>query len=62
MSRHSRLFALTAALAASVALPAHADMMFNRIATFSVADNLPQGTDKGDRDLLGNHRRHAKTA
>lgn len=46
MSRHPSLFALTAALAASVALPAKADMMFNRIATFSVAENLPEGADK----------------
>jgi alkaline phosphatase len=46
MSRHTSLFALTAALAASVALPAQADMMFNRVATFSVADNLPEGTDR----------------
>jgi hypothetical protein len=41
MPRHSTLFALTAALAASVSLPAHADQMFNRIASFAVADNLP---------------------
>jgi alkaline phosphatase len=41
MPRHSTLFALAAALAASVSLPAHADMMFNRIASFAVADNLP---------------------
>jgi alkaline phosphatase len=46
MSRHSHLLALTAALAASVALPAKADMMFNRVATFSVAQNLPEGADK----------------
>jgi alkaline phosphatase len=46
MPRHSRLFALTAALAASVAIPAHAEMMFNRIATFAVADNLPADADR----------------
>ncbi|PWJ85061.1 phytase-like protein with esterase activity [Pseudaminobacter salicylatoxidans] len=41
----SRLLVLTAALAASAALPAHADSVFNRIATFPVAENLPAGTD-----------------
>ncbi len=46
MPRHSKLFALTAALAASVSLPAHADMMFNRIASFAVADNLPADIEK----------------
>ena len=46
MSARSRLFAPTAALAASVALPAHADMMFNRVASFPVAQNLPEGADK----------------
>lgn len=46
MHRRSTLFALTAALAASVALPAHADMMFNRIASFAVADNLPADIEK----------------
>lgn len=45
MPRQSRLFALTAVLAATVALPAHADGFFNRISTFPVASNLPQGTD-----------------
>ncbi len=43
---NSRLFALTAALTASVALPAHADMMFNRVASFAVAENLPADADK----------------
>lgn len=42
MTRHPRLLALTATLLASAALPAQADMMFNRIATFAVADNLPE--------------------
>ncbi len=46
MPRQSTLFALTAALAASAALPAHADMMFNRIASFAVADNLPADVEK----------------
>jgi hypothetical protein len=46
MSRHSRLLALSAALAASVSLPAHADQMFNRIASFAVADNLPADIEK----------------
>ena len=46
MPRHSALFVLTAALAASVSLPAHADMMFNRVASFAVADNLPADVDK----------------
>jgi DNA-binding beta-propeller fold protein YncE len=46
MPRHSRLFALTAALAASVTMPAHAEIMFNRIATFAVADNLPADADR----------------
>jgi len=46
VTRQSTLFALTAALAASVALPAHADMMFNRIASFAVAENLPADADK----------------
>ncbi len=43
---NSRLFALTAVLTASVALPAHAEMMFNRVATFAVANNLPADADK----------------
>lgn len=45
MSRNSRLLVLTAALAASAALPAHADSVFNRIASFPVTENLPAGTD-----------------
>jgi hypothetical protein len=39
--------ALTAALFASVALPAAAEQVFNRIATFPVAANLP-----ADKDVL----------
>lgn len=46
MRLKSPLLVLTAALAASVSLPARADMMFNRIASFAVADNLPAGIDK----------------
>ncbi|MEI8700578.1 MAG: alkaline phosphatase [Mesorhizobium sp.] len=46
MPRHSALFVLTAALAASVSLPAHADMMFNRVASFAVAGNLPADVEK----------------
>lgn len=45
MPRHSILIAMSAALAASVSLPAHADMMFNRVASFAVADNLPADAD-----------------
>lgn len=43
---NSRLVALTAILTASVAPPAHADMMFNRVASFAVAGNLPSDMDK----------------
>ncbi len=46
MPRSSILLALTATLAASAALPAHADQVFNRIATFAVAENLPADADK----------------
>jgi alkaline phosphatase len=35
-----------AALSSGVAFPAHADMVFNRIATFPVASNLPADADK----------------
>ena len=38
--------ALTAALLASVAAPAGAEQVFNRIASFPVAGNLPAGEDK----------------
>ncbi|OQM74016.1 esterase-like activity of phytase family protein [Manganibacter manganicus] len=47
MTSQSRLLVLSTVLAASVALPAHADSAFNRIATFPVAENLPAGTDAG---------------
>ena len=43
MSRNSVLASLSIALAATAALPAHADMMFNRVASFAVAGNLPAG-------------------
>lgn len=46
MIRTTHLAALAAALAASTAIPAHADMMFNRVATFAVAGNLPADADK----------------
>jgi len=42
----SSLAALAAALSSTVALPAYADMVFNRIATFPVASNLPADADK----------------
>jgi sugar lactone lactonase YvrE len=42
----ANLALLTAALMASAALPAHADMMFNRVATFAVVDNLPADIDR----------------
>lgn len=38
--------AITAALLASVAVPASAEQVFNRIASFPVANNLPKGEDK----------------
>ncbi len=38
--------AITAALLASVAVPASAEQVFNRIASFPVAQNLPKGEDK----------------
>ena len=38
--------ALTAALLASAAMPAGAEQVFNRIASFPVASNLPAGEDK----------------
>lgn len=43
MSR--RLLLLTAALAASASIPAHAEGVFNRVATFPVAANLPADID-----------------
>ena len=46
MSRKSRLLALTAVLAASAAMPAYAEPMFNRVAAFAVADNLPEADRK----------------
>jgi len=45
MPRFASLLALGATLAASTAMPAHADQVFNRIATFPVASNLPADAD-----------------
>ena len=42
MTGRSRLLTLTATLLVTAALPAQADMMFNRVATFAVAENLPE--------------------
>jgi hypothetical protein len=46
MKSHSLIAGLAAALAASVAPAAHAEQVFNRIASFAVADNLPDGVDR----------------
>jgi len=46
MKTRSLTAALAAVLAASVAPAASAEPVFNRIASFAVADNLPDGTDK----------------
>jgi hypothetical protein len=46
MSRKSLYLGLWTALLASVALPAVAEPVFNRIASFPVADNLPKDADK----------------
>ncbi|WP_197067090.1 esterase-like activity of phytase family protein [Ensifer sp. ZNC0028] len=43
MTITSRVTALAAVLLASAAFPAAAEPVFNRIASFAVADNLPQG-------------------
>ena len=40
------LAAIAAALSSGVAFPAHADMVFSRVATFPVASNLPDDADK----------------
>ncbi|MEK1890917.1 MAG: esterase-like activity of phytase family protein [Phyllobacterium sp.] len=45
-NRKSLYLGLCGALLASVALPAAADPLFNRIASFPVADNLPHDADK----------------
>ncbi len=42
----SSLALLAAALSCGVALPAHADMVFNRVATFPVVSNLPADADR----------------
>ncbi|MEW9615732.1 esterase-like activity of phytase family protein [Shinella sp. S4-D37] len=46
MKTRSITAALAAVLAASVASAASAEPVFNRIASFAVADNLPEGVDK----------------
>ncbi|WP_331373995.1 esterase-like activity of phytase family protein [Sinorhizobium chiapasense] len=46
MKTFSITTALAAALAASTASAVHADQVFNRIASFAVADNLPEGADR----------------
>lgn len=46
MKNRSLTAALAAVLAASVAPAASAEPVFNRIASFAVADNLPDGADK----------------
>ncbi len=46
MPLKTSLALFAAALSCGVALPAHADMVFNRIATFPVASNLPADADK----------------
>ncbi|WEX09836.1 esterase-like activity of phytase family protein [Chelativorans sp. AA-79] len=45
MGRPSLLFALAATLSLSTAIPAFAQQAFNRIATFPVAENLPDDID-----------------
>ena len=45
MKTRSLVAALAAVLAASAAPAAYAEPVFNRIASFAVADNLPDGTD-----------------
>ncbi|WP_159589335.1 esterase-like activity of phytase family protein [Chelativorans xinjiangense] len=45
MGRHSLFCALASALSVTTAMPAFADMAFNRVATFAVADNLPADMD-----------------
>ena len=42
----TRLAAIAAALSSAAAFPAHADMVFNRVATFPVASNLPADADR----------------
>ncbi|SBW15726.1 hypothetical protein BR10RB9215_C20391 [Brucella sp. 10RB9215] len=46
MSKRSLTFALLTALSASVAFSASAEPVFNRIASFAVAENLPEGADR----------------
>ncbi|MDK1376234.1 MULTISPECIES: esterase-like activity of phytase family protein [unclassified Sinorhizobium] len=46
MKTFSITTALAAALAASTASAVHAEQVFNRVASFAVADNLPEGADR----------------
>ncbi|MCA1403161.1 esterase-like activity of phytase family protein [Ensifer sp. IC3342] len=46
MKTFSITTALAAALAASTASAAHAEQVFNRVASFAVVDNLPEGADR----------------
>ncbi|MBB4185235.1 hypothetical protein GGE07_001864 [Sinorhizobium terangae] len=46
MKTFSITTALAAALAASTATAVHAEQVFNRVASFAVADNLPEGADR----------------
>ena len=41
-----RLFCVTSALALVAAMPALAEMNFNRIATFATPDNMAEGEDR----------------
>lgn len=46
MKTFSVTAALAAALAASTASAVHAEQVFNRVASFAVVDNLPEGADR----------------
>ena len=41
-----RPLCLTSALALAVAMPAHADMVFNRISSFATPNNMADGEDR----------------
>ncbi|MBL9058331.1 MAG: alkaline phosphatase, partial [Rhodobacteraceae bacterium] len=43
----TRLLGMTSVLALCAALPALAEPMFNRIATFATPDNMAEGEDRG---------------
>ena len=53
---------LAAALLAGTALTSQAAEVFNRIATFHVVDNLPEGADPKQSDRRRDHHRDARTA